>query len=115
MDFTCDPTKLIDVSENVMQPLAQTLREAGHALVEGTEEYWAEAFREDRTPLESMYATTAHAWSTACNDFFDVLCEAARRIDRAADVLDTTAKNYAAADHAAAVRAAELLDLLEHR
>lgn len=107
--FTCDPETVKYVGNTNLPGLAEALIDVGKALT-GTEDHWPSAFREDRTPHESLYADTADLWSTVCEHFDEIVREAARRIDRAGDALVTIATNYCATD---ADMAAGVLSIIE--
>jgi hypothetical protein len=95
--FTADPDRLRDVGQIDLPDLAETLRSARAAL-QDTEDSWASAFREDRTPMGSMYSDVADDWSSTCWSFVAVLSESADRIDRAGEALVTIADDYQAGD-----------------
>jgi hypothetical protein len=109
--YTCDTGKLHQVGAQDLPALADALRSVRGALAD-TEDHWAPAFREDRMTLESLYGDTERLWNQACNGVFAILGEAANRIDRIGDALVNIADNYCAADSAAAIRAAGVLDVV---
>src|SRR5688572_14596183 len=101
MALTADTDVIREVGTVDLPLLADTLRTVGQSVVD-TEDHWAKAFREDRTPTISMYEQTAQRWSSACENFHNLLRSAAERIDRAADALVLIADTYENADAVAA-------------
>jgi hypothetical protein len=110
--FTADPDRLRDVGLVDLPGLAETLRSARSAL-QDTKDSWASAFREDRTPMGTMYSDVADDWSSTCWSFFFVLSESANRIDRAGDALVTIADDYRAGDAGSAGRLDGVFDLYD--
>jgi hypothetical protein len=107
MAFAAETDVIREVGTVDLPNLAETLRTVSNSVVE-SEENWAKAFREDRTPTMSMYEETARVWGAACDSFYYLLRESATRIDRAADALVVIADNYENAD---AVAAAGLFEI----
>lgn len=101
MALIADTDVIREVGTIDLPLLADTLRAVGDSVVD-TEDHWAKAFREDRAPTISMYEQTALRWSSACDNFDNLLRDAAVRIDRAADALVFIADNYENTDAVAA-------------
>ena len=106
--FTCDPEVVRYVGNTNLPGLAEALIDVGKALV-GTEQYWADAFREDRTPTRAC-TPTPPSCGVPCANTSTRSREAARRIDRAGDALVSIATNYCATD---ADMAAGVLSIIE--